>query len=787
MNELIILTPEDCDKNKPTKILDKNLNLVESFSGGFNFYFETLNYENFHEAMERVFELESSFIVLGKLTDYGQLLEETQKAGPRRKKKGEPTLKDTRSKEIVLDLDDHILPDFNPLDPEPAIKKWLAEKKINCDVTWQITSGQKLDSDLARIRLYFVASKPLAMTTRKAWAQSPEIMADGSVFSAQQPIYTAPPVIEGGKDPIPVRNGFIKGEYEDFEVPKLTTELVEKYSGYHRGGIEYDFDSRNLPEEVLTGEVYRRYFMPYAFSLANKGLDRDEIFLIIQGKSSKSPREFNPDNTYQYIDDALDKIELEENDAANAIATSEEIGTPLIQLPKFPRGFLKTLPDPWPMIFENYKGAVAGDYVEAILFATVISTNAHFLKSKYLTNFGKIPNTFNLILYPSGGGKDANSTQVIKRLSDAFNMRAAKTMKNMDFFSAIHYDLKTNISSDTAFMNAFDKETQSLFMLDTEATKTMKKINNKSNENVANLGEKFIESANGSIIRAKNLATQKQGEGEHITNPTCQIFLAGQPDTTGESLEPDNLSSGLLARCNIFYEPPKENITLEDLIGGVPAHMTTLDDDFYNFYTSGSMQSLNVKPKTIAGKILKYEDGILDDWMSDKPFKIAKENPDLLPLMKRAIYPAEQLYTILLGIMQEWDIYKGNEIRTGFDPHLLIPILDFYIDTKLFLLDNVINKSIDPFEEAIIDVVSVMQADPERANNSYRQKIKDTGYVPLSAIKQRLRSSKYRHLKEQYGSATDRLAKTIKHMTETGSLLEKMDGRKPMYAIPKDK
>ena len=63
MNELLLLIPEDCEKNKPTKILDANLQKVKSFDAGSLFYFEPLAYENFHDALKLIFSNSNCFLV----------------------------------------------------------------------------------------------------------------------------------------------------------------------------------------------------------------------------------------------------------------------------------------------------------------------------------------------------------------------------------------------------------------------------------------------------------------------------------------------------------------------------------------------------------------------------------------------------------------------------------------------------------------------------------------------------------------------------------------------------
>lgn len=797
MKHLLILTPENPDVNAPTKVLNKDLKKIKEFSAGLNFYFETFTYENLHEAMQKVFTLENSFITLGMLTPTGRELELDRIPGRRIKRDkeiGSATIKDKNGTEIVLDLDDHYLEGYDALNPESGIKKWLDAKEINCDVTWQITSGQKLNTSDARIRLYFECDKPCELVARKSFSQSEKIQADGSVYTCSQPIYTAPPKIEGGVDPIPVRTGFIKGEVPYFKILEIPYEEAVKNAKINRSGYQsdYDYTIKEIPDEVKKGTVYRRYFMPYAFYLANKKLSREEIFAIIEFKSQASPRAFDPENVYQYIDGALEKIGFEQDEeGGNGAASAEELMLEKDDVPVFPTGLMDLLPEPWGLIYKNYRAAVSGIFVDPILFATIMSTNAHFLNSKYLTGFGKgkIPNTFNLILYPSGGGKDTNTTGVIRNLSTAFNSHPRCKFPNTDMFSIIRTEYKDNISSDSGFLNAFNRESQSLFMLDTEATKTIKKINSQGNENVSNLGQKFIEAANGDIIRGKVMAGDKKNQMLDIFNPTVQIMLAGQPETTAESLTPDNISSGLLARCNIFYSPPEEGINDNDFMLDSSTYNFTIDEEFYNFYMGGSLQRLMLKNKErIDGRQLKFTEKAekdLNRWISECVIPLAKKRPELKSLLLRIIYIVEQFYTIILGVMQQWDVHHGRQVRQEFDPMILTPIAEYYMNMKLYLLRNVINKALDPFSDSILEVLKVIIMKPETAGSYYKKQCA-TGFVPIPCIKAMLSSrSKYQYLKNQYQSVDQRIMKTLEYLEDSGEVIFVKDKNgKKMYSVP---
>lgn len=324
MKEILTLKPEN--GSRPSKTITKRLVKVSSYTAGLNFTYEKHTYDSFPKFIyEEVLPRDDCFIILGELTEFGEMQLEEGKVFPRRKKKGTPTIQDREGSEIVLDLDDHIIKGFDALDPVPSIIKWLKKRKINCDVTWQITSSQQLNTDEARIRLYFEADKEYDLTYRKAYSQGPTIQADGCVYTSSQPIFTAPPKIKGGKDPIKNRTGFIKGNTRKQKVPFMNVDKIASQASHFRGGTVYDFNDKDLPAEVLDGTVYRRYFMPLAFHYMNllKG-DENAVFHIISGLAQQvSTREFDKQNVREYIADA--KTIIEDEVEQQSLATSNPL------------------------------------------------------------------------------------------------------------------------------------------------------------------------------------------------------------------------------------------------------------------------------------------------------------------------------------------------------------------------------------------------------------------------------------------------------------------------------
>ena len=340
---LLYLTTANNQEYSAAKELDNKLNRTKSFNAGYQFYFNTIQYneDNFHEVIQQFITAEkyqNSFICLGGLTQHGQKLQKTKQLGHRRKKeKGgiKPTIQDREGIELVLDCDDHIIEGFDANNPVQAVKDYLAKLDANLadtDFTFQITSSQKLDTDEARIRIYLLSAEPSTLNYRKAWSQ--RLNFDGCVYTCSQPIYTANPKIIEGDDPIVKRHYFVKGNQRTYQIPEFTNKQVVKYSDNSYLVPSYNFEKKTLPREVRSGKVYRRYFMPKAFSILNKisplvlqdaeMAERMVVGEIEREASVIKNREFNRDNVIDYVRDGIEIIYEEHSKEVDEITLPED-------------------------------------------------------------------------------------------------------------------------------------------------------------------------------------------------------------------------------------------------------------------------------------------------------------------------------------------------------------------------------------------------------------------------------------------------------------------------------
>lgn len=741
MNELLLLTPVDLEKHKPTKILDKNLNKLKTFDAGPRFHFEVLDYSNFHDAMSIIFSVDSCFLVLGELTEYGQDCVEMGLATHRRKKLKDgkiPTIQDKIGTEIVLDLDDHILDGFDALTPEPAIRNWLKKNKINCDVTYQITSGQKLKTEEARIRLYFSSSKPFTLIERKAWSQS--LGADGSVYTCSQPIYTAPPVIEKGKDPIKKRYGFLKGLTRTYILPNdiKKPEFIEKNASFHRSE-NFDFNDTNLPDDVMSGRIYRRYFMPLAFHYANLlKMDKDAVFAIIAYKAMQvKTREFDEENVRAYIDDAFAKIDSEREEEQDELWTSEDAEKEhIVDVPVFPNDVMNDWPHPWPMLWENFK-KIPRKTEPALLIPTILALNAYFLRCQYVTEYNRRPNMFFLNLTPSTGNKDVNSKNVIRDLAQIFRKRLGPASRSI--FHGI-LNTESSITADTTFLQSFS-EREELFWINTEATRIFQQIKNSSgNSNVAALSDKLIELVDGHEITGKVKAA---GKVKTIENPNAQVLFYAQPETIEKYIDEEMVDSGLFGRSILSIIPELEfDAENYDMFIDRDSHLIDVDEDFFEFYRTVEVSLGGISDVKQVLKPDLESRKILNKWAREYVAPLMKDDEALQKVLSRIGNTAEQLYVIILGICRKYDSSQGLEMREKISILPILPLLEYWVDCKVYAINHYINSKLDPLAEAVFEVIKRCISGEIKMQSTFDSKcIKEFNVVPISQFYNSIKKS----------------------------------------------
>lgn len=188
---------------------------------------------------------------------------------------GSATLTECAAAWLPIDLDD--IPTgtrLDPIDPETAIAaavELLGHPFNSTSYIWQLTSRATPGSERTRARLYFLTDQAISNEQRRAWAKAVNtrtglMLADASLYSANQPIYTAHPEFVDSVDPFPRRVGVCYGELEALpwaDVETMTADTEATYTGARTGGpIPAGIDERlarigdGPGKEGIDGPIY---------------------------------------------------------------------------------------------------------------------------------------------------------------------------------------------------------------------------------------------------------------------------------------------------------------------------------------------------------------------------------------------------------------------------------------------------------------------------------------------------------------------------------------------------
>ena len=391
---------------------------------------------------------------------------------------------------------------------------------------------------------------------------------------------------------------------------------------------------------------------------------------------------------------------IDKKDSDSRIGDAPEVRTG--RIPSFPNGVMSTWPEPWPMIYEAYS-SVARDPVEELLVPTILSTCAHLLNNKYITMEGKLLNLIFLNLASSGVGKDANTTSILKELSNIF-LRVESSMPIDPFNQFTQFN--KSLSSDTAFMQCFNDEGD-FFWVNTEATRIFEMMGTKGNSSVAAISDKLVEVGDGMGISSKKKVSAKDAAPSQ-PNPNCQVLLCAQPDTISSYLTHNMIDSGLFGRPLVSVSAAEFDYDEYDMFGRRDVRKLKLSDDFIDLF----IHLYKIEKRGNGGIFKQIALGAegdqtreLNTWMKNKIMPHMKSDPMLMTVLRRMGIPIEQVYTVVLAIINEYEELRGYNKTVRIDIALLIPLFDFWVDCKVYATNHLVKNDADPLAKAIQEVM----------------------------------------------------------------------------------
>ncbi len=442
--------------------------------------------------------------------------------------------------------------------------------------------------------------------------------------------------------------------------------------------------------------------------------------------------------------------------------------------PEFPVDFMDSWPEPWPLIWENWK-RIPRELSQPLLTPTAIAFHAYMLNSKYITEWGRRPNLYQLNLAESTANKDTNSKDVLRTLGNIMiEAGFLNTIFNENLFNS-----DTNITSDTAFLRMLDNNGGKFFWLNTEATRVFQQINNShgSNSAVMALSDKIIEVVDGHGITAKSKADNKI---KGCSDPNVQVVFYAQPETIEKYINEEIVDSGFLGRAIITLDD-------KDLIGNKPKmfirktqHNKEIDDELAKFYASRTISS-TMKEVFIAApdehgmeELINWSENFIHPMLEQN----ITENSAMHKMISRIGNTAEQLYAVILGVCREWDINKNKEPRKPSDisPSCMFPILEFWTKSKEYVVHEYIHIETDPLAHAIESILLKIIKGKMKVEKSYEEIVRNRGLVPRSILIRSMRNQG--RLVRKMGLKTDqfmvRVNMTIDTMVANDILREEM-------------
>lgn len=590
-------------------------------------------------------------------------------------------------------------------------------------------------------------------------------------------------------------------KYSWDEITKAFPDKLEKRSHSKNTNLENRSTENHKPstrEEARANIAANRLFHSSCLFLANsdRALGKSQEytlgFLRTIMSEVKDLAHQDPDTSWDkvysqlpdYISDVWGRSDWEKSKTEDSVEDAVPIPSGLKSVntyaPKFPKGWSRKLPEPWPMIVDNWE-RVPRKPNETIMTPTLLAAHAFILDGRYLTGHGKMPNSLSLVLAPTGIGKDANTYDVIREMHRLL-VRAHLDM-DTDLLPVMNYApmaaRSQTIASDTGFMQQFydnktgDLKTNKLFHLNTEAASFFESIGRRQAiAAVADLQFIMNDIYDGKDVRGK---TKAQGSLDSLKNPNIQFQLMSQPQVIADSIHAKMLDNGLIGRVAVSFSDDSERPNPF----AKPKPEADLDEDFLTFNLWPGWNN-EIKPEMIdltSEDLIKAERFIMPILQSEGV------NDETYAILQRTVASVEKYYAVVVGICQMWDKMRGVSIRTTEEIpfSLMHPYLEYLIECKKHLIFTVIDDAVDPIKDWVVSLLAERIGSNGRMHDRKNEMIaKEHSVLPLVSVTGQLKTIAGKRLRDQMQNRHDakqiefRVLRTIDNLVEQGLLTQKL-------------
>jgi len=519
----------------------------------------------------------------------------------------------------------------------------------------------------------------------------------------------------------------------------------------------------------------------------NAAMIKSTIRMAMKGvpdENRRSEWQDRYDDIDRQVDSAIDyyttdvKGVIAKGDSEAFVPTIDNYDEGRADPPEFPFGVMENWPEPWPQIWDTWK-KFPRVLSEPLLIPTILSFHAFFLNGKYRNFNNRRPNMYFLNIAESTAFKDTNSSDVIRDFGIA--------MMNNERLNTIFDSLTlgaSSITADSTFIETINKNDGKFYWFNTEATRIFQQLNSTGNHNSQALADKMIEVVDGHEIKGKARAAKNE-HLKTIKDPNVQILFYAQPETIEKHMTTDMIDSGLLGRAIITVE---SDIPEVDSFFQEPdkKEWKQISTDLLNFYTSGSPSDVTpvVKVSLWNGPnkqlVQKFEKDVMRPMIAGLDEGDNSADKNLHKMISRIANSTEQLFSVVVGICQQWDIMNGFEVRSPAEISIagMLPMIEYWTKSKYYIVTEFIgdyeDALVNAVEETMVAIITGHLKTPGAYIN-HKDNI-SAGYIPrgllISSLRKRSKGIS-KHLGIPVGDFTSKINRTIDIMLSADIIMKK--------------
>lgn len=449
-----------------------------------------------------------------------------------------------------------------------------------------------------------------------------------------------------------------------------------------------------------------------AMKLINHGVPQEDVLAIIRGLF---PGVSDTHNT-QSVSSAVDKITSEGRIGSFLEVSSEEKSK---NPPHFDTSFTKEWPDPWPMMFDAFEGAIY-QVIEEIYVPACFAMHTVLLGSIFRTIRNRGPNLNIQIISASGVGKDSNTSEPIKILTTALRTQSSSEIGDSLKNGLMLMDpIYQSITADTTYLKALglDENKNGGLILNTEASGHWDMVASADNPHTEGVMRIEINAWDGQNISGKLVGKEKYND---IHNPNYTCLRLQQTEALERNLTQRMIDIGLGNRIDYYADninrPEVASTRLSSKIVEADEGYIDFIKYVFSFVFVNSGIQIKVKTSQSNGVIARFEEDVLLPLVNNENGVTRDE----YKFLKRIIGSAEKQVTTITAFAYLWKLYKGEDTRdmiinqigdvvieldgSAFEQYVL-PLMEYQLQMRQHLYSNTLSTSQASAENDAIDEV----------------------------------------------------------------------------------